>query len=81
VSNTYCIVFLSYLRYLYLFSDSGVQHILYCVFVLSYLRYLYLFSYSGVQHILLCFCFVFFVSVVSVSGLSIVIVPSVLANV
>ena len=39
---------MSYLRYVCLFADSGVQHILYCVFALCW------FADSGVQHILYC---------------------------
>jgi hypothetical protein len=53
---------------------------------ISYLRYLCLFAYSGAQHILCCGFFVCFSSfcahyVVSFSGLSILIAPSVFSDV
>jgi hypothetical protein len=47
-------VLMYYLRYLCLFSDSGVQHLYLQLFVgvfMYYLRYLCLFSDSGVQHL------------------------------
>ena len=43
---------MSYLRYLCLFGQSGVQHILFVGGLMSYLRYLCLFGQGDVQHIL-----------------------------
>ena len=51
---------MSYLRYLCLLANSGVQHVLFTLFVfvsvvgsnMCYLRYLCLPAYSGVQHVL-----------------------------
>ena len=61
--------------------EANVYFQLFVGRLVSYLRFLRLFTYSGVQHILFCFSLSCSSYVVSFSGLSILIAPSVFSNV